>query len=499
MSKFHHSIYIRTIVPAILLTLLLTTAVALYNARIVAEQGLAQAEANAHLLAGALDAGIQQPIDLQPTALQSIIDNLTTANPDTREFNFFLMQGNGSAVVASNDPDNLKTTDAEEHEALQHTLTKDEPLVVMSRELDEPPGQPPILARHLTLTAPVHIGDQPVGAVDIQFILADLERDLLRIRRSFVLVALLETLGIAVVLSFLLRRQVMQPLAVFQQGTTAVTAGDFSINLPIRRENEISRVMADFNLMTASLAANAQAIAELEQLRDDLTGMIVHDMKNPLQVINLSNSLLRNPRVGRINEKQVEIADRIQLATDRLLQMVMNLLNIRRLESDEVMLQREIVDVRAVVEESVTAVTLQAQSAQQIIQVDNLESGQIIADKALLHRVLINLLSNALKHSPPKSATIVRIKSDETSVEIRIVDQGEGVPAAEQEQIFRKFAQASGRKLGGKTDTGLGLAFCKLAVEAHGGTIAVESPIRDGRGSAFIIRLPTESDHSTQA
>ncbi|MCI0397490.1 MAG: HAMP domain-containing histidine kinase [Chloroflexi bacterium] len=500
MTKFLHSLYFRITIPVILLTLFMTTAVALYNARIVEQEGLAQAQANAHLLATALDAGIQEETDLEPASLQAIIDNLTITNPDTQEFNIILRQGNGSTIVASNDPLNLEATSPEENQALLHSLAGNEPVVVIDTETELVPvpgttRQEEVSFRYLALTAPIRIDNVPVGAINILFSLAKLDADLQTITRSFVIVAMLETVGIFLVLSLLLNHQVLRPLASLGRATTAVTQGDLSNHVPIFGPDEITQVMAGFNMMTTALAAKAQAVAELEQLRDDLTSMIVHDMKNPLHTIQLANSLLQNPQTGSLTTLQLKSVDRSQRATDRLLSMILTLLDIRRLESGQLKLEPESLDSYQLVTEAITAVEAEAQAAQQIVQIDvNEEAPPIMADKELLYRVLINLLTNAINHSQPASQTVVQVQVVNGWLELRVIDEGEGIAPEDQEQIFKKFTQASGRKRGGKTDTGLGLAFCRLAVEAHGGTIHVESPVKDGIGSAFILQLPLLPD-----
>jgi signal transduction histidine kinase len=114
----------------------------------------------------------------------------------------------------------------------------------------------------------------------------------------------------------------------------------------------------------------------------------------------------------------------------------------------------------------------------------------ITADVRLVERVMSNILSNAIRHSHPGGAITISVApgAEDGGVEVSIRDFGEGIPKEYHERIFEKFGQAGLREYGHKTDTGLGLAFCKMAVEAHGGSVRVES--EPGKGSRFSFSLP---------
>jgi two-component system sensor histidine kinase/response regulator len=114
----------------------------------------------------------------------------------------------------------------------------------------------------------------------------------------------------------------------------------------------------------------------------------------------------------------------------------------------------------------------------------------VVADRELVLRVVQNLLGNALKFTPSDGWIRLGIEPDENRVCVRVRDNGPGIPAEYRERIFEKFGQVEARANGQKHSTGLGLTFCKLAVEAHGGSIGVESEI--GKGSTFWFMLPKD-------
>lgn len=506
-----HSLCFHIIAPLVVITLLLTGAVALYNLSTAERAELDQAQRNAALLAKALDAGIQSEADLTQEALQARISGLTNATSDIQEFNVLLLEGSGSAIVASNDPGNLEETSPDEHEALLDVLHHGRPVVIIGQEeaekvprtpeptplpgteiqgLSDPAwtGRPP---RYVSLFAPIHVAGQPVGAINVKFVLVEVEAGLRQMRMTFFGVAALEALGIVLVAGFLLNRHALGPLLHLKTATRAVTAGDLTVRIPLARQDEIGDLTADFNAMTAALGAKAQEIAALEQLRDDLTHMIVHDMKNPLQVISGYGNLLQDGRMGELSSLQVNAVSGIQRASGTLSNMVFNLLDIGRLESGKVELDLTPVDLGEVSGEAVESVRLLAEVQEQTIRVE-LAKGlpPLPADRDLVRRVLVNLLSNALKHSEPGNVVTLQACAQGDHVALRVKDQGEGIAPGDQARIFEKFTQATDRSRGSKTDTGLGLAFCKLAVQAHGGSINVESEGVPGRGSVFTVQLP---------
>jgi signal transduction histidine kinase len=167
--------------------------------------------------------------------------------------------------------------------------------------------------------------------------------------------------------------------------------------------------------------------------------------------------------------------------------MILNLLDISRGEEGQLAPRKQTVDLAALAREVVEgiAVRASANAVQILLQV---EVSQLAADGDLLRRVLENLLDNALRHAPANSAITLRAHATEHAVEIDVCDAGAGVPPELREKIFERFLQAdSGERLITRTGRGLGLAFCKLAVEAHGGTIRVEA---GDPGAVFRVVLP---------
>jgi two-component sensor histidine kinase len=173
--------------------------------------------------------------------------------------------------------------------------------------------------------------------------------------------------------------------------------------------------------------------------------------------------------------------------------MIMNLLDIARSEDGALALNLAELDVETFLE-GVCELSRRraAESSKKLMVTSDLVRRTIQADPDLLRRVLENLLDNSIKYAPSGSSIQVEASSAGSAVELRVRDQGEGVPAAYREQIFRKYIRAPGQATTeARTSRGLGLVFCRLAVEAHGGQIWVEDNVP--KGSVFCVRLPVGS------
>ncbi len=225
----------------------------------------------------------------------------------------------------------------------------------------------------------------------------------------------------------------------------------------------------------------------LETLRNDLISMIYHDLRSPLANIVSSLDVLETmlpledePALKSLLNIAVRSTERIQRLTNSLLDM-------RRLESGQPLSNPQSVPLESLVRDAIEAVQTTAETKNQIISTNLAESiSPVLADADMIRRVLINLLENAIKYSPQGSQITVGAQSDGEMVQVWVKDTGPGIPPSEHERIFDKFSRLhNGEKVRG---FGLGLAYCRLAVEAHGGRIWVES--QPGQGACFRFILP---------
>lgn len=219
---------------------------------------------------------------------------------------------------------------------------------------------------------------------------------------------------------------------------------------------------------------------------DDLVNMFVHDMRSPLTVIMARLAMLRDEI--RDNSESVEHAEAAMADAVRLNRMANNLLDISRLEAARLPLHRTPTDVVPIVRRVIQA--LGALDLTRHIEMRARAPVVCECDAELLRRVMENLVSNALKHTPSGGHIIVHVASTPACVRLAVQDEGGGVPPEARERIFDRFSASGLRASSGHHSVGLGLAFCKLAVEAHGGKIWVEDATP--RGSVFVVELPPE-------
>lgn len=246
------------------------------------------------------------------------------------------------------------------------------------------------------------------------------------------------------------------------------------------------------------LSKTNDRLVELERTKEALTSMMVHDMKNPLTSIRGYLELLMDEPKEKLPD---DLKRHVKISYDssgRLLEMVRELLDISKMEAGKFTLSVSPVDLRKLIasahEEQVVIATRSGKKIELAIH-DDLPT--VNGDNDLLGRVIVNLLSNSVKHTPrgtrielsAKPAALVANAPAMSAVVIGIADDGEGIPKEFHEKIFEKFGAIETRASGAaKMSTGLGLTFCKMAIEAHGGKIWLES--EPGQGATFWISLP---------
>ncbi len=247
---------------------------------------------------------------------------------------------------------------------------------------------------------------------------------------------------------------------------------------------------------TRELEAAYAELRQAEGLRDDLTRMIVHDLRNPLTALtanlDLIGKTLNNPAYPDAPPRFLSGA---RSAGQRMTGMIDDLLNVGKFEAGELRLVLAPIYLPTLLGDKVESYHSQAEKDGKTLTVRApAELPTVMADLALISRVVDNLLSNALKYTDIGGKIQIEAERRDTQIVVRISDNGVGIPAEYQARIFEKFVQvteANGAPL--RKGTGLGLAFCRLAIEAHGGKIKVEST--PGYGSIFFFTLPLNQDN----
>jgi two-component system, sensor histidine kinase and response regulator len=226
------------------------------------------------------------------------------------------------------------------------------------------------------------------------------------------------------------------------------------------------------------------SLQDLLKLREDMVNMIVHDLRNPLASIVLSTEILR--LAGISPEKQQQKVEEIVSAGQQLQSLINSLLLMAKLESGKMSLNYTEVDLSALCISAVADIEAIAAQKNLTFVSELPEPGGVVqVDAAIFRRVLDNLLSNAIKFSPSNSQVILRAEYLEPGAKVQVVDSGPGVSKDLQQRIFEKYE--IGTLLPEVSQIGLGLAFCKMAIEAHHGFITGED--NHPQGSVFTVLL----------
>ena len=227
---------------------------------------------------------------------------------------------------------------------------------------------------------------------------------------------------------------------------------------------------------------------ELDGLRDDLTSMIYHDLRSPLA--NIVSSLDVIASMVPEEEERETVLSILKIAensTDRIQRLVSSLLDVNKLESGQPVMDQKVVDSLALIKEAVEDVKPVVTGRRQVLRLDLPDALPAIwVDGDMARRVLINLMENSSKFTPTEGKLEVGARADGAWLNLWVKDNGPGIPPSDQERIFDKFTRLRGKST--TSGLGIGLAFCRLAVQGHGGKIWVES--NAGRGAIFHFTFP---------
>jgi len=242
-------------------------------------------------------------------------------------------------------------------------------------------------------------------------------------------------------------------------------------NKVIEKQNEEIRLQSD------GLQSANKKLTNLLEFKERMTGMIVHDLKNPL------NNIL-NSHVIPDNEIREQLI--MQSGYD-MLNLVENILDIYKLQGTEMKIRKEPVNIYEILQSDLVEVALYITEKKLTMKLPPDDMHEIMADKKLLKRIFSNLLSNAVKYSPEHGIIFIGFEINGKDVRISIQNQGPAIPKDKQDYIFENFGQYEPRSMGKSSSSGLGLSFCKMAVSAHQGKIGV---ISEGQGAEFWFVLP---------
>jgi two-component system, NtrC family, sensor histidine kinase KinB len=232
-------------------------------------------------------------------------------------------------------------------------------------------------------------------------------------------------------------------------------------------------------------------LKELDRLKTEFISVASHELRTPVTSLLLSVQLLEEGAAGDLNDKQREIVAAQRVDLERLEKLMRELLDITRLEAGTSPPRLEVVPPHELMKAAYDSTRSQAEKkGVELTLAEDPDLQPVRADRSQIGRVLVNLISNGIRHTAPGGSLTVRASSAENGVTFRVEDTGEGIPKEYLDKIFDRFVQVPGATQGG---AGLGLSIVQTIVQAHGGDMSVESEL--GKGSAFSFTLSSEPTH----
>lgn len=245
-------------------------------------------------------------------------------------------------------------------------------------------------------------------------------------------------------------------------------------------------------ILTEHQKALVDQLSKANAAKNRFLGMAAHDLRNPLAGIRGLSEFLLDDSMGKLNEDQADLVNDIQSASQSMLQLVNELLDLAIIESGELKIVRKPVDLAELIRKSIFFAKINADKKGTSIEFHQTgEPKEIEVDHEKIKQVVDNLLSNAIKYSPPKSTITVESHYSAEEQVIAVKDQGPGIPDGERDKLFKDFGRLSAQPTAGEKSTGLGLAICRKIIEAHGALISAEN--LPGSGCEFKVTFPIPS------
>ncbi|TAK06495.1 MAG: HAMP domain-containing protein [Candidatus Manganitrophaceae bacterium] len=329
------------------------------------------------------------------------------------------------------------------------------------------------------VTYPVIQDGRLVNILQVGGSLRNLEGMLQRLRLILLLI-FPATLLVAVTGGWLLTHRALQPVDAMAQVARQITAGDLSRRIPLHAgQDELSRLAETFNAMIAQLE---ESIQRLRQFSADAS----HELRTPLTILKGETELaLRQAR--SMEEYQQTLASSLE-EIDRISRIVEELFLLSKADLGEARLERKPVALAPLFRETLAQMELLAKEKELSLRFECREEATITGDSDRIRELLLNLVENAIRYTPPQGRIVVTLARERGHAQITVADTGIGIPKEDLPKIFDRFYRADSAREIHPKGSGLGLSICRWIVHAHGGTIQVDST--PGLGTLFTIRCP---------
>lgn len=295
------------------------------------------------------------------------------------------------------------------------------------------------------------------------------------------------------------RRSIPIDLECFVRGEVRRIEGDFNRVMTLfisTYENAVERNRA-VEAADKKVRENNIQLQLLDKEKNRFLAMAAHDLRNPLGVIQGYAEFLEERLKDQISSECMDMVHTIQLSTQRILQMVNEFLDVSVIESGQLTLKTELVDLGELFEKNIQLNQILSDKKQIKISLDKQgEVPQVICDRDKIEQVLTNYVTNAIKYSDPGTEVVIHLGINDQNVEFSVEDHGQGLSEEDLSKLFKRFSKTTAKTTAGEQSVGLGLSIVKKMVEAHDGKVWVES--ERGKGSRFYASFPMKSDSSLQ-
>lgn len=293
-----------------------------------------------------------------------------------------------------------------------------------------------------------------------------------------VLLSAIVTGSISTVLLLVMAHPLLSTLEALTSAAKKVTENELKQRVPVRSQDEIGQLAKVFNQM-------ADKLAHTEQLRKNMVTDIAHELRTPLSNLRGYMEALRDERI----EPSIDLFDALHEQALTLNRLVDDLQELSLADTGHLQLNREAIAVQPLVERAVRFMQQAAKDAKVSINLDISDNmPTLFADVDRISQILINLLRNAVQYTLPNGQIDLKAYSDSERITIKIHNSGEGIPAEHLSYIFERFYRVDPSRTRATGGSGLGLAIVKQLIEAHDGTITVDSQL--GQGATFTLTFP---------
>jgi signal transduction histidine kinase len=296
---------------------------------------------------------------------------------------------------------------------------------------------------------------------------------------------------LALSLGLILAWSLIGPIQRMEAKLAEIAAGDFTGELDVPNRDELGSLATNVNRMNAELRRLYSELEAVSRHKSEFLASMSHELRTPLNAIIGFSQVLQQKLFGEINAKQEEYLEDILSSGNHLLSLINDVLDLSKVEAGQVELAVTDLSLRETLERGVVMVREQAATGGVRVSLDVADNVDVVrADERRLRQVVFNLLTNAVKFTPPGGSVVVAAEHVDRAVHVSVSDTGAGIAPDDQERIFEEFQQTDAGAAQ-REGTGLGLALSKRLIELHGGRIWVESAL--GSGSRFTFTLPTEA------